>query len=159
MKLCSKCGTSRALAEFNKDRSKRDGLHSICKHCHRANDHRWRAIPENRAADRAASRAWRQANRAKSAWTVRNATLKAKYGLRISDYDRIHAAQGGGCAICGAKDSKVGHGLHVDHDHVSGKVRGLLCQPCNTSLGKMDDCPARLRKAALYLERGGLSNF
>ena len=53
------------------------------------------------------------------------------------------------CAICGATDKR----FHVDHDHTTGHVRGLLCGPCNQTLGLMQDEPARLRAAAAYLER------
>jgi len=67
--------------------------------------------------------------------------------------------QGGGCAICGR--TKVTNGrwisthakdLHVDHDHETGQVRGLLCNQCNVSLGLMDDEPDRLIRAAEYLK-------
>ncbi|QOC59453.1 endonuclease VII [Microbacterium phage AnnaLie] len=53
------------------------------------------------------------------------------------------------CAVCGATHKR----FHVDHDHATGQVRGLLCGPCNQTLGLMQDDPARLRAAAAYLER------
>lgn len=52
------------------------------------------------------------------------------------------------CAICGTTEQLVG-----DHDHKTGRPRGILCRKCNLALGNMDDNPARLRAAALYLER------
>lgn len=58
------------------------------------------------------------------------------------------AAQGGGCAICVVKDA-----THVDHDHVTGKVRALLCATCNTGLGMFSDNPDILSNAAGYLRR------
>lgn len=53
------------------------------------------------------------------------------------------------CAICGSTEKR----FHVDHSHQTGVVRGLLCGPCNHTLGLMQDEPARLRAAAAYLER------
>jgi hypothetical protein len=80
-------------------------------------------------------------------------SLRLLYGLSVEDYSRMLASQGGVCKLCG---SPPGTGrqkrLHVDHDHKTGKVRGLLCDHCNHALGKMKDDPVLLRKAAAYLE-------
>lgn len=79
----------------------------------------------------------------------------ARYGLTPADLDRMHAEQGGLCAICGyPPDGKASMAiLHVDHDHNTGKVRALLCQKCNKGLGTFRDNPAILQKAAWYLLR------
>jgi hypothetical protein len=80
-----------------------------------------------------------------------------KYGLTRRSYETMHAEQGGSCLICGALGklypAKGRDILVVDHCHTTGKVRGLLCTPCNTTIGFMKDDPERLRKAAAYLER------
>ncbi len=83
--------------------------------------------------------------------------LKGKYGIALEEYTRMFVKQGGVCAICRRPELKVHksgtrHSLNVDHCHITGRVRGLLCSPCNTSLGKMGDDPSRLREAAMYLE-------
>lgn len=84
--------------------------------------------------------------------------LQDRYGITQEQYDAMHAAQGGVCAICG-KPPKGGRtsskNLHVDHDHATGKIRGLLCNDCNPGLGKFMDDPNLLRLAAAYLERHG----
>ena len=61
------------------------------------------------------------------------------------------AAQGGVCALC-HRPPLAGKTLHVDHDHATGRVRGVLCFTCNNALGDFEDDPGRLRGAASYLE-------
>jgi hypothetical protein len=76
--------------------------------------------------------------------------LLAKFGLSLEDYERRLDAQDGGCAGCGARP---GDGvLAVDHDHATGRVRGLLCRGCNVALGQVRDAPETLRRLAAYLE-------
>lgn len=77
--------------------------------------------------------------------------LRRTYGLHIEEYTAIAEAQNNVCAICEQPD-EARPKLSVDHDHATGKVRGLLCTGCNVSLGRLDDDSARLRKAADYLD-------
>lgn len=87
--------------------------------------------------------------------------LKSKYGIGLREYREILDKQGGVCAICGnpeEKEQSRGNNkgknkdsLHVDHDHITGHVRGLLCYRCNTGIGKLRDDANILRKAARYL--------
>ena len=82
--------------------------------------------------------------------------LKCKYGMTVEQYDALLVEQDGLCAICRRPESVIQQGtakkLHVDHDHLTGVVRGLLCAACNKALGLLCDDPAALRNAALYLE-------
>jgi hypothetical protein len=79
-----------------------------------------------------------------------------KYGLKLEALEAMLEAQGGGCAICLTKlDGVQMRGGHVDHCHTAGKVRGILCQVCNTALGKFRDNPEIMRRAANYVEAGG----
>lgn len=82
----------------------------------------------------------------------RNNYLIRKYGITQDDYLKMVADQGGRCAICGSESDKS---FHIDHCHETGKVRGLLCGPCNHAIGLMYDDPETLRAAAEYLEAGG----
>src|SRR5918992_2105889 len=76
-----------------------------------------------------------------------------KYGLTLLDYDEMVKTQDGRCRICGTTDSGIaGEVWAVDHDHVTNRVRALLCSACNAGLGLFGDGPARLRAAADYLE-------
>lgn len=82
--------------------------------------------------------------------SAENLTYQQKYGLSAAQVHLQWELQGKACALCGL-DVK----LVVDHDHVTGKARGLLCNKCNTALGKFQDSPELLRKAAQYVEQGG----
>jgi|SRR5690348_1346371 len=75
--------------------------------------------------------------------------LKAVYGLSPEIYADMLEAQKGKCAIC-KQAPKVG-GLHIDHDHTTGAIRGLLCSGCNKALGYFRDDPAIIENAARYL--------
>jgi len=85
--------------------------------------------------------------------------LKKRYGITVTDYQRMFDLQDGKCAICGNAETRVDHRtkkvsrLAVDHCHKTGQVRKLLCHSCNSSIGAASDDPDRLRAAAEYLER------
>jgi len=76
--------------------------------------------------------------------------LRRTYGITIEEYERLLASQGGGCAICG-RQPRRDVSLHLDHDHESGQLRGILCFRCNNALGDFDDDPALLQQAVSYL--------
>lgn len=79
----------------------------------------------------------------------RDARYKKLFGITLADYNAMFAAQGGKCAIC-RKESTKRH-LSVDHDHVTGAVRSLLCAGCNQALGLFRDDPDILVAATQYL--------
>ena len=99
----------------------------------------------------AATRAWQKAHPDRRLAIERKRWLK-KYGLTLEQYERMLASQGGGCAVCGGPPNGRG-AFHVDHDHESGTVRGLLCHKCNTALGLVDESLERLEKLSTYLAR------
>jgi len=102
-------------------------------------------VEKNRERHNELGRNWRKNNPDK----VRNMHLKQNYGITLEEYNKILESQGFCCGLCGKAADKV---LHVDHCHKTGKVRGLLCHSCNTSLGKFNEDPALLRKAADWCE-------
>ena len=81
----------------------------------------------------------------------RNAALVRKYGVTLAEYETMLADQNGVCAICETTNDTV-RPLAVDHDHTTGKVRGLLCDRCNPGIGYFRDKIDVLRKAITYLE-------
>jgi len=161
VKQCKKCGTVKPLDEFYRDRNMADGHRNDCRACNAA------AAKARYVADPAAAVArvkrWQQANpdrlnayrrQRRQDPAVKQAErasyLRRKYDLSIEQYDQLLANQGGRCGICRQLPSSS-ISLHVDHDHQTGRIRGLLCFVCNSSLGEFDD-PAQLRAAARYLE-------
>ena len=92
----------------------------------------------------------------------RHSHLKRTYGITIKEYDELYALQLGRCAICSKEETaRNQHGilsLSVDHNHVTGVVRGLLCRECNSAIGKLDDNLELLRAATIYLEKYEISS-
>lgn len=93
---------------------------------------------------------WKPKTKRKNKETPKNnrkRQLKNRYGITIEEYDEMLSNQNGGCAICG-KTTAYNNGtkrLHIDHDHKTNLIRGLLCSQCNTTLG--------------HLEKIGIDNF
>ena len=82
-----------------------------------------------------------------------------KFGIDLMEYRRLLEQQNGKCAICCSEiGDAMGNRLYVDHDHISGKVRGLLCSKCNFGLGNFNDDAELMRKAIKYLEENNESS-
>jgi hypothetical protein len=88
----------------------------------------------------------------------RDLHLFSTYGINLAQYEAVHAALGGKCAIC-RRPCKSGKNLAVEHSHENGFYRGLTCTNCNTCAGLAEDSPELLRKIADYLEAGGTTAF
>ena len=131
-KACSTCKLEKPLEGFVRNKSSVDGRHNQCKVCRREYTQR----PETKELVSFHS-------------TRRN--LKRKYGLTVDQYEAMLDAQGGLCAICRGEQVNVRR-MAVDHCHDTGKIRGLLCNPCNAGLGQFKDDPDRMRIAIRYLE-------
>jgi len=141
-KTCSTCGNDYPATPefFFRQRNKPDGLTCRCKSCH------------NKSVKK-----WVKNNRHKRVIYMRNARLRLKYKINPEDYAKLHAAQDGKCALCERPETKTIKGvtfkLCVDHDHITGRVRSLLCNACNRAIGLLLDDPVILRKAADYIEK------
>lgn len=88
----------------------------------------------------------------KNRYHVANHWLLRKYGMTLEQRDALLANQEGKCAVC-RTTTPGGKGWVVDHDHVTGKVRGILCLTCNTGIGHLKDDVNVLKAAVVYLER------
>lgn len=159
MKTCRLCKLELETSEFYKTRNE-------CKLCtNKANNERRNTTNYNTvyyAKNQDAMRKRRLENyyedkkdpAKKLLW--RSKQLEMKYGITLEEYNKKLEQQDYRCAIC-LTDKPVGNGhLHVDHDHKTGKVRGLLCHHCNTSLGGFKDDLEIIGKAIEYLKNCGV---
>lgn len=127
--ICSKCSADKDPESFHISTKNKRGRQYICKPC---------------SAERQRDRHKKFPDR------LRNAHLKRLCGISIEDYDRLLIKGRGSCWICGQPEPTNRY-LCVDHDHKTGRVRGLLCHNCNVVLGLMNDDPAKLAAASEYL--------
>lgn len=154
MKACRKCGEVKSLDQFSKNRTAPDGLQYRCKPCARQDTAKWQR--ENREAQNAKTRRYKRRQRelGKSTPSDLRANLR-RYGLTPEQWQEMFEAQNGVCAICLKPETRVAKGrlqrLAVDHDHDTGRVRGLLCSFCNTGIGCLQDDTEILRSAITYL--------
>lgn len=135
LKTCTGCGRPQPLDCFTKGND-RHGKKQSCKRCCSDALRKWRKDPVNRETHRRGNR---------------NASLRRAYGMTYAEYVEMQLIQGGVCAICG--HPPIGADLNVDHDHITGRVRQLLCGPCNRGLGQFFENPETLEAAARYLMR------
>ena len=163
MKACRKCGITKPLTEFHRARDMRDGHRNECRDC-------WSELCkaryyENRDEYILRAQRWRERNPEKyEEWKRRNREenrdriaasnrrghLRRKYGLTIDEFEFLRVVQGDRCAICNELDPA---GLHIDHDHETGSIRGLLCGKCNKAIGLLREEPALFDAASRYLQR------
>jgi hypothetical protein len=150
-KTCSVCKETKPLSEFHRRKITADGYNGRCAVCARASTYAWRdAHPEATKRSMEKHRASDQFRTYQREFKQRQ--VLAKFGMTQEDYDSMIAAQGGTCAICRATSAdSVGRRLHIDHNHQTGEVRGLLCGNCNLGIGKFGDNPDRMVKAVQYL--------
>ena len=124
------------ITEMIKDKKSKTGYGKRCKNCRR--EQQRRRIKENPEHYEAI---WRRQH------------LKNRYGITPEDYEEMLSEQKGKCAICDRQGQSSGNKrlLDVDHCHKTGKIRGLLCNRCNQSMGKVKDDIDLLKKFLAYL--------
>ena len=114
----------------------------------------------NRLKVRENHKRWCANNKERAKELVRHAILKQKYGISKDEYEELVVKQDGLCAICRKPPKQYisTHGaryryLVVDHNHITGKIRGLLCHKCNIALGSLGDDLELFEKAVSYVRR------
>lgn len=138
---CSRCGRNKPLADFHKqsNSTRKQKVQSYCKDC-----------------TREYTREYRLKNPRKMEQYDRDYQRQVKFNLEPGEYDLILDAQNYECAICKIDIDDVPKEFAVDHNHLTGKVRGLLCGHCNLGLGHFKDNIVSLQSAIEYLKRGEL---
>lgn len=145
-RVCARCGLWKPATEFQRDNNSSSGLFGYCRSCSVEYSRQWRQANPDKMSE------YVKRNRARypqREHLYRRARLK-KLGLTPETYDALLAAQGGVCAICHRRPSR--RRLSVDHNHNTGKVRGLLCAQCNHAIGLLAEDVGRLASAIAYLE-------
>jgi len=102
-------------------------------------------------AQKRANKKWDEANPKVIRTCWKKYRLKKNYGITIEQYDEMAQKQNHRCAICKKHQSELVQRLSVDHDHITGNIRGLLCAGCNRALGVFRDDPELLMSAIGYL--------
>lgn len=122
VKECNFCREIKSVSEFHKHPSGSYGVRGTCKQCISTRKNR------------------------------KDKQLQKRYGISIEQYNELFDKQQGCCAICGFHQSQLTVSLAVDHNHLTKKVRGLLCYNCNSGLGRFKDNIANLSNAIEYLK-------
>lgn len=135
MKKCSRCRKTKKNSEFysrgktsEKRKSAAAKLDAYCKLCHKIKHKEY--IAKNKQREKEYNR--RQQNKG----NISDWNYKRKYGISEQDYQDMLAAQNGRCKLCLCLPGKIR--LDVDHDHETGRVRGIVCRRCNGMLGVID---------------------
>lgn len=122
--ICKICGKEKQIFEMKKNKEAKCGISSVCIQCHNERE-------------------------------KKHDCKFSKYGITYDKYKEILIEQDGKCAICGSgiggNRNMTEKRLFIDHNHITGKVRGLLCSKCNVGIGNLRDSPELLEKAAQYL--------
>lgn len=127
--ICPDCKKDRSPEEFPIARREKTGRHRYCKNCHK------KRCLESVIKHHGGRGGY---------------LTKYRYGITEEEKKALLFAQGGLCAICGSAKAE-----HVDHDHGSGEVRGVLCFNCNGGLGRFQDDAAVMEAAMAYLQAHG----
>ena len=132
-RVCKLCEQEKPVTDFylfHDKWSNKKYSSSRCKPCHQQYKRDSETTPQNRKAEK----------------------LQLRYGLTYEQWEQMREAENFSCMICGISEEELGKRLDVDHCHLSGKVRGVLCNPCNTTLGHARDNIKILEAAAQYLK-------
>ncbi len=136
-KECTTCSHVKPLTEFHKAKTGLYGVRGDCKQCKNASKRSNRAGPDRQKIKDQEHDMW----------------LRRTYGVTLQDYYLMLEDQGGKCAICATSEPGRGKDRFcIDHCHTTGKVRGLLCMPCNVSIGHLKDNVQLIENALNYVK-------
>jgi DNA-binding transcriptional MerR regulator len=184
VKTCKKCEKVKPLSDYYKHSTGKDGHTNFCKRCcldgmkerydpKKRAEYVQRYYSENDHKVKARSKAWREKYPERYRQTLKNYTdekkakdpaaykerarsyaLKRKYGITLEQYQQLLEKQNECCAVCERPAKDFPTSLAVDHDHKTGRIRGLLCTHCNYRMVAKHTDGNVLRKIADYIEQG-----
>lgn len=137
MKRCNKCGISKVLTAYAKKKDSKTQKYfprAVCREC---NAQESRTVTQNLTPEQKIKR--------------KEQFLKRSYGITMLDYNELFTTQQGRCPGCGKHQSELPKALVVDHDHITGVVRGLLCSGCNLAIGNVREKTQTLINLVEYL--------
>ncbi len=132
-KRCTNCWIIKPTVKFSKDCRRPSGLQSWCKECRNESSRKYYLSKQGSTYNR-------------------RKHLKTRFNITLEQYDKMLEDQKEVCMICGGTNAD-GRRLYVDHDHETGKIRGLLCFSCNRLLGDALDDVKILKNATQYLRK------
>lgn len=163
LKLCIQCLEDKLLSDFGKDKRNISGLRNECKDCRNIYEKALRnGNTEYKKQQTENTKQWKKNNpdkakilrdryNKKNPTKMREAHLKFTFNVTLEQYEVMMVEQNRVCKIC-ALPAESGKNLHIDHDHKTGEIRGLLCGKCNMGLGLFNDNYELINKAIEYLK-------
>lgn len=150
--ICTKCKQDKDVSLFHKDKKRVNGYTSWCKECRNTAraDIYWKD-PEH---GRNRAKNYRESLTAEQRYiSNRNTKLKQAYGLTHEQVEEMKRLQGYKCYVCNKPEHEAGtKGLVVDHNHTTGQIRKMLCGPCNTALGLLNEDVGIFTSLIKYVE-------
>lgn len=152
---CSSCKQSKLAEDFHKNKNRHTGLAQSCKKCQKKASADY--YKRNRVAILERTTYYQKVNSKTRSKYKRNWHLQKQYRISQVDYDKLFKAQHGLCAICHEPETKINsktkniQPLCVDHDHQTGRIRGLLCCKHNRTIGLLGDDLRSLEMVTDYL--------
>lgn len=145
VKICKKHGKLTENHTYIKRRQLPRKNTYICKICHNTRVKKY-LLKNKERIDKQRRNRWNPIKE-------KDRRLKRLYNISLNEYNQMLQAQNEKCAICKTHYSQLHKKLNVDHDHISGKIRSLLCSDCNLGIGHLKDSIPRLKAAILYLTK------
>jgi hypothetical protein len=170
MNRCTKCKKDLPDDMFYNSKTRKSGLTAWCKECSKNNYSNLKTYDPSYIGTKICRKCNRRKERREYCKRIHSTdglspyckectrlySLSNRYRISVDDYTEMFTKQDGKCAICGQSETVTHKGklisLCVDHNHITGEIRGLLCLDCNTGLGKFKDDKELLKKVICYLD-------
>ena len=165
MKTCTNCNILKSSKEFYRRQAVKDGLTSWCKKCYSSYTKKYRKLnsktytqyqkeyhkryqKENKTRLKQQRQQYYQDNIKYYKTVNKKNRLLREYGISLNKYHNMLQQQDCRCAICNKRNKQ----LVIDHNHKTGKIKGLLCNKCNSGIGFLQDSVHIINKARIYLQ-------